>query len=420
MLKDALRHSLRLFADSDETPAWLDCIAIEDGDDAVRVVFPHAYFGAYFAPYRERFEQALRHALARAPLRICYDVRLPGRRLPRRPAAAASAEAMPAGDATQDFESFLYNDKNAFAVAGARLMLHTDTAPPLLVLYGESGTGKSHLLHALHRELRAATARVAVFSLARQGHVRFPWEDAPGTFWQGYDALLLDDLHDILDNGQRCRALTACMDVAARTGKRLALALTGSLRRLEAAPPALRTRLEAGLLLELLPPDADVRLCYVQRQCREWRLPLSAPAMMRIAGDCAHIRRIQGTLYRLSTLSRLREQPPTDQDVETLLRGAAPRRQDYRDIMEAVARQCGLHADDLASDKRHPRLVLARQIAMYVCRRNLGLSYPELGRAFGGRDHSTVIHAVKKIEKMLVNDKNVHNLVASVAAKVEK
>lgn len=420
MLKDALRHSLRLFAESDESPAWLDCIAIEDGDDAVRVVFPHAYFGAYFAPYRERFEQALRHALARAPLRIRYDIRLPGRRLPRRLAAAVPAEALPDGDTAQDFESFLYNDKNAFAVAGARLMLHADTAPPLLVLYGESGTGKSHLLHALRQRLHASETRVAAFSLARQGHVRFPWEDAPEAFWQGCDVLLLDDLHAILDNEQRCRALTAGMDVAARTGKRLALTLTGSLRRLEAAPSGLRTRLEAGLLLELLPPDADVRLRYVQRQCREWRLPLSAPTMMRIAGDCAHIRRLQGMLCRVRALSRLREQTPTEQDVDNLLRGTAPRRQDYRDIMEAVARQYGLHADDLASDKRHPRLVLARQIAMYVCRRNLGLSYPELGRAFGGRDHSTVIHAVKKIEKMLVNDKNVHKLIASVAAKIEK
>lgn len=420
MLKDALRHSLRLFAESDETPAWLDCIAIEDGDDAVRVVFPHAYFGAYFAPYRERFEQALRHALARTPLRIRYDVRLPGRRLPRRLTAAASTETPPPGSAAQDFESFLHNDKNAFAVAGALLMLHADTAPPLLVLYGESGTGKSHLLHALHQRLSASETRVAAFSLARQGHVHFPWEDAPEAFWQGCDVLLLDDLHDILDNEQRCRALTASMDIASRTGKRLALALTGSLRRLEAAPSELRTRLEAGLLLELLPPDADVRLRYIQRQCREWHLPLSAPAMMRIAGDCPHIRRLQGILCRLRTLSRLREQPPTEQDVEKLLRGATPRPQDYRDIMETVARQYGLHADDLASDKRHPRLVLARQIAMYICRRNLGLSYPELGRAFGGRDHSTVIHAVKKIEKMLVNDKNVHNLVASVAAKVEK
>ena len=418
MLKDALRHSLRLFAESDETPAWLDCIAIEDEDDAVRVVFPHAYFGAYFAPYRERFEQALRHALARAPLRIRYDVRLTGRRLPRG-LSSATAEAMPAGDTAQDFESFLYNDKNAFAVAAARLMLRADAAPPLLVLCGESGTGKSHLLHALRQQLNAEV-RVAAFSLARQGHVRFPWEDAPGAFWQGCDVLLLDDLHNILDNEQRCRALTACMDVASRTGKRLALALTGSLRRLEAAPSELRTRLEAGLLIELLPPDADVRLRYVQRQCREWRLPLSAAAMMRIAGDCAHIRLLQGILCRLRALSRLREQTPTEQDVENLLRGATPRRQDYKDIMEAVARQYGLHADDLASDKRHPRLVLARQIAMYVCRRNLGLSYPELGRAFGGKDHSTVIHAVKKIEKMLVNDKNVHKLVASIAAKVEK
>ena len=106
--------------------------------------------------------------------------------------------------------------------------------------------------------------------------------------------------------------------------------------------------------------------------------------------------------------------------MERLLHGTAARPGDYRDIMEAVARHYGLSADDLVGDKRHPQLVLARQIAMYACRRHLGLSYPELGRAFGGRDHSTVIHAVKKIEKILVNDKNVRHLVASVAERVEK
>lgn len=420
MLKDALRHSLRLFAASDESPAWLDCIAIEDGDDAVRVVFPHAYFAAYFAPYRERFEQALRHALARAPLRIRYDVRLAGRRLPRTPAATAASAPPPAGEATQDFESFLYNDKNAFAVAAARLMLHADTAPPLLVLYGASGTGKSHLLHALHRQLHAAGSRVAGYSLARQENVRFPWEESPDAFWQGCDVLLLDDMHDIMDSEPRCRALTACLDAAARTGRRLALALTGSRRRLEAAPAALHTRLMAGLLLELQPPDADVRLRYVQRHCRESALPLSAASMMRIAGSSPHIRGLQGLLCRLRAQALIGERTPTDQDVERLLHGTAARPGDYRDIMEAVARHYGLSADDLVGDKRHPQLVLARQIAMYACRRHLGLSYPELGRAFGGRDHSTVIHAVKKIEKILVNDKNVRHLVASVAERVEK
>lgn len=417
MLKNALRHSLHLPAESDDAPAWLDCLAVEDRGDVVRVVFPHAYFGVYFAPYRERFEQALRRALARDPLRIRYDVRLAGRRRAR-PAVPAHA-ASPA-DREQNFASFLHNDKNALAVAATRLMLRADAAPRLLVLYGESGTGKSHLLHALHHDLRAAEYRVAAFSLARREDVGYPWESSPEAFWQGCDALLLDDVHAALDNGARCRALTACMDVAARHDKRLALALTGSARRLEDAPAALRTRLEAGLLFELLPPDVDVRLRYVQRACREGNLPLSSSAMMRMARSCGHVRRLQGLLRKLRTLTDVRGHVPTEQELDDLLHDTDARRRDHRDVMEAVARRYGLHADELTGDGRRPQQTLARQIAMYVCRRSLGLSYPEIGRAFGGRDHSTVIHAVKKIEKILVNDKNVRDLVASVTTSASK
>lgn len=419
MLKDALRHSLRRLTESDEPPVWLDGIAVEDRGDAIHVVFPHAYFDAYFAPHRDHFEQALRQTLARPLLRIRYDVFLSGRRLPRS-AVPAPAEALPAAGRGLDFASFLYNEKNAVAVAAMRSLRHDDT-PGLLVLYGESGAGKSHLLRALHGELHAGGRRVAAYSLARPGTIRFPWEESPEAFWQGCDTLLLDDLHTVMDSEQRCRALIACMDVADQTDKRLVLAFTGSQRRLQTAPSVLRTRLEAGMLIELFLPDVDVRLRYAQRHCRECGLSLSSTAMMRMARSCRHIRRMRGLLRHLRTLAILKnEQPQAERDLDDLLRATESGAQDHTAIMETVARRYGLHAGDLLSGGRHPRLVLARQIAMYVCRRHLGLSYPELGRAFGGKDHSTVIHAVKKIEKMLVNDKSLHQFVASVTAKAEK
>ncbi len=418
MLKDALRHSLRLLGEGDESPTWLDCIDLEDEGDAVRVVFPHVYFGPYFAPHRERLEQALRHALARSPLHIRYDVRLRGRRSPRlSPALTARVETSP-GQTAQTFASFLHNDKNAFAVAATRLLLREESDARLLVLHGASGTGKSHLLHALLHALQSSGRRVVGVSLANRQDVRFPWEQDSGVFWQGCDQLLIDDLHEVLDNEQRCRGLVACMDAAARTGGRMALAFTGSPRRLEAAPAALRTRLESGLLLELLPPDADVRLRYVQDGCRKLDLHLGAATMMRLARRYEHFRPLQGLLRRLQAFLSLNGRAPTEEEVDDMLRLSETRGQEgCRDIMEAAAAHYGVRADDLTSDKRHPRLVLARQIAMYVCRRELGLSYPELGRIFGGKDHSTVIHAVKKIEKMLVNDKNVHRAVNAAATR---
>ena len=142
--------------------------------------------------------------------------------------------------------------------------------------------------------------------------------------------------------------------------------------------------------------------------------------MMRMARSCGHVRRLQGLLRKLRTLTDVRGHVPTEQELDDLLHDTGARRRDHRDVMEAVARRYGLHADELTGDGRRPQQTLARQIAMYVCRRSLGLSYPEIGRAFGGRDHSTVIHAVKKIEKILVNDKNVRDLVASVTTSASK
>lgn len=423
MLKDALRHSLRLLAETDEVPAWLDCLTLEIEDDAVRVVFPHTYFASYFAPCREHFEQALRQTLPAGPFSIHYDVRSDGGKAatPFSDSREIAAQSLPLGGTAESFASFFHNSKNALSVNAMRLMAHGTTAPGVLLLYGASGTGKSHLLHALHHEAFRAGQRVCSFSLARQDNIRFPWEYTPENFWQGCDLLLLDDLQDILNSPQRCRSLGACMDVAARAGKRLSLVMTGSRRHLDAAPAGLRTRLEAGLLLELLPPDVDVRLRYVQQRCRESRLGLSSPVMLRLAGSCEHVRSLQGILHKLRALTALKGHPLSEQELEPLLHDLAGTvRQDHKDIMEAVAQQYGFHADDLISGRRHPKLVLARQIAMYICRRNLGLSYPELGRAFGGKDHSTVIHAVKKIEKIIVNDKTVRQIIASIAATVTR
>ena len=182
---------------------------------------------------------------------------------------------------------------------------------------------------------------------------------------------------------------------------------------LQKVPATILSRCQRFSFRRLLPEDIAGRLNYIAYQEKIDLEPEACRLLARLADGA-----LRDGVSLLDQCASAAEGAVTAELVCEALGLAGQQRTGA--LMEAVARQCGLHADDLASDKRHPRLVLARQIAMYVCRRNLGLSYPELGRAFGGRDHSTVIHAVKKIEKMLVNDKNVHNLVASVAAKVEK
>ena len=104
--------------------------------------------------------------------------------------------------------------------------------------------------------------------------------------------------------------------------------------------------------------------------------------------------------------------------MENIVRtGVAEKMPGCREILGEVARKLNLKAEDVLGGKRRPDLVLARQISMYICRKKLGLSYPELGRAFGGRDHSTVIYAINKIKKLMVSNKSVHQLVTEIEMK---
>ena len=141
------------------------------------------------------------------------------------------------------------------------------------------------------------------------------------------------------------------------------------------------------LSAELTPPDMEARMRYLQQCCRENALDLPREHLRLMARRAAHFRGLRSLLLRVKAAWG---------------EGAAAR----------PSRCCDAAPADITGTGRHARLVMARQAAMYVCRRHLGLSYPELGRAFGGRDHSTVIHAVKKIGKMLESNKDVQRLVA--------
>ena len=127
---------------------------------------------------------------------------------------------------------------------------------------------------------------------------------------------------------------------------------------------------------------------------------------------------MQGLILKVGAYCAVKGLNLTQADLENIVRtGVAEKMPGCREILTEVARGLNLKPDDVLGGKRRPDLVLARQIAMYVCRQKLGLSYPELGRAFGGRDHSTVIHAIKKINKLLVSDKRVQKLVTEIEMK---
>ena len=460
MLKNELRDILAENQTITGEASWLDSLTLRQEENTLKVIFPHMYFAAWFSRHkRAAFEEAIsRHfneqQAGPAP-QIIYE---------RTSASAPDVAAvMPAsrsslsrsaeneGPQNDPFAGFIFNGKNTFPLATAKEIsgnTNTTAYNPFLVC-GRSGTGKSLLLQSMATMLARTTdaARMVCTNSVRFFSDDTAWAKSPELFWQRYDVLVLDDIQDMSGNSSWQNKLVACMDACpgrqentpsldrqetasaaatmafhnnrkGRATPRMIFACSGQPQALRALDERLRSRLESGLVVELMEPDLDVRLRYLQVMCKERRLPLTREQLLFLAQRCSQFRLLQGLILKVGAYCAVKGLNLTQTDLENIVRtGVAEKMPGCREILAEVAKGLNLKPDDVLGGKRRPDLVLARQIAMYVCRQKLGLSYPELGRAFGGRDHSTVIHAIKKINKLLVSDKRVQKLVTEFEMK---
>lgn len=178
---------------------------------------------------------------------------------------------------------------------------------------------------------------------------------------------------------------------------------------------ALLSRLETGLWAELPEPDLDVRLRYAQQQAKFRRLPLSREQLLLIAQHCPDVRRLSGVILRVASHRSLLGRDLSEQDMLNIVRqGGDSSALTPQLIVSIVGEHCGVPAKEILGEKRRPDLVQARQLAMYLCRELLGHSYPVIGRMFGGKDHSTVMHGVKKIKLLQESDRLAHSMVTEL------
>lgn len=468
-----LKQLQNILAHNDADATWLDGLSLRQENGLLHVAFPHVHFGPWFARHKQKiFEEAVQTCFFPHIPTIVYrqaDGETCGFRPSCEPAADFAPEAAPetAANAAKDFvarpdehpgehpgehpedpggsdhddgfESFVVNQKNAFPLATARNIAEQASSARAynpFVLCGRSGTGKSHVLQAMARimERRSGPGRVLSVSASRFCSRTLGWPVRPDAFWQKYDALLLDDLQEIAQDpaGQNkiiaymeeCPGMTSGPREEKASGQRAAqmvFACSGETADLAMLQERLLSRLESGMVMELMEPDLDVRMRYLQKGSKQHGLHLTRQQILFLAQRCPHIRPLQGLLLKIGAFCARHGQNLSQTDMENILRTGVPEKTpDCRDILNLAAKLMNLRPDDVLGNKRQPDMVLARQAAMYVCRSKLGLSYPELGRAFGGRDHSTIIHAVRKIERLLVGDKRIRQLVTDLEQKAQK
>ena len=457
MLKNELRDILALQKAEDKGD-WLESLTLRQEGHTLHVGFPHFYFAAWFSQHkRDLFEQALSCRFADAQLpHIVYEQPTLGPEQGRaqswpsyyaeqqglgqadsdqkksRMAERAAAAAAPKTE-NDAFTAFIANAKNAFPLAAAKEIAEqrADVAYNPFLLCGRSGTGKSHILRSMAATLKQGQTgnRIILASAARFCADNPAWVRHPELFWQQCDVLLLDDIQDIAGQSAWQQKLVSCIDacpsaaspsIGARRGGQMVFACTGQPQALKALDERLRSRLESGLVVELMEPDLDVRMRYLQAMCKERNMSLTRDQLLFIAQRCSQFRLLQGLLLKVAAFCSVTGCELSQADLENIVRtGVADKTPGCLEILGEVARAMNLRAEDVLGGKRRPDLVLARQVSMYICRRKLGLSYPELGRAFGGKDHSTVIHAIKKIKKNLVSDKALQQMVTELELKTQ-
>lgn len=380
--------------------------ALEQGP-VLRIECPHPLFYRWFSQTgRPLLEQAARDLLGN-DVRIVYGyasgTEERGSSLP-----APSEQYDGSEKACPSFEEFLISGRNRDTLRLFRRALQG--TPCTILLLGPSGTGKSHLLHAASAELRPLRGDV-LFLTCGELIARFRQSpDRTRRSLMAASAVLLDDIQFLEQHTDLQLELAALLDSG--EGKTFFLASyqtsdkDGGGDRLL---PALYDRLCSQLALGLTEPDLDVRLRFAQECMRKAGLPEHRTTALTVARRCPRLRHIRGVLEQTGRRYEQNGMLPSAEEFSAMIgRSGAPQPPDAEHILAVVASRYGCSSAQLCENTREKNLTLPRQIAMFLCRDILGESYPSLGLIFGGKDHSTVMYAVKKIEKMKVTNKDMH------------
>jgi chromosomal replication initiator protein len=325
------------------------------------------------------------------------------------------------------FDSFVIGDSNRFAHAAA---VAVSEAPgksynPLLI-YGHSGLGKTHLLHAVGHYVRNyyPTARVKYVSTEEltNDFINAISENRTAQFRRTYrdvDVLLIDDIQFLESKIQTQEEFFHTFNTLHNMQKQIVITSDRSPKALEALEPRLRSRFEWGLITDIQPPDLETRIAILRKKAHQEGLSVGNHVLEFIASRIdKNIRELEGALIRVTALASLTRKEVDVAVAEEVLKDLIPRDEPAEitpaEIMEETARYFNTTVDDLCGSSRTQALVGARQIAMYLCRELTDLSLPKIGQFFGGRDHTTVMHADRKIRHLLAERRIVFNQVSEI------
>ncbi|MFF3729947.1 chromosomal replication initiator protein DnaA [Streptomyces sp. NPDC002476] len=350
--------------------------------------------------------------------------------------AAASGPGEPAARLNPKylFDTFVIGASNRFAHAAAVAVAEAPAkAYNPLFIYGESGLGKTHLLHAIGhyaRSLYPGTRVRYVSSEEFTNEFINSIRDGKGdTFRKRYrdvDILLVDDIQFLASKESTQEEFFHTFNTLHNANKQIVLSSDRPPKQLVTLEDRLRNRFEWGLTTDVQPPELETRIAILRKKAVQEQLNAPPEVLEFIASRISrNIRELEGALIRVTAFASLNRQPVDLGLTEHVLKDLIPGGEDTAPeitataIMASTADYFGLTVDDLCGTSRSRVLVTARQIAMYLCRELTDLSLPKIGAQFGGRDHTTVMHADRKIRALMAERRSIYNQVTELTNRIK-
>lgn len=320
------------------------------------------------------------------------------------------------------FEAFVIGSGNQFAHAAAQAVAERPSkAYNPLFLYGGVGMGKTHLMQAIGHEVKRRQPQSSICYISSEkftneliNSLRYDRMTSFRDKFRNVDVLLIDDIQFLAHKERMQEEFFHTFNALHESMKQIVIASDRPPKELAEVEDRLRSRFEAGLIADIQPPDLETKVAILQKKAESERVTLSTDLALYIASNVrTNVRELEGALIRLMaycSLTGAEINLPTAQQVLKNFIDSQARKITIEAIQKAVAEQFGLRVTEIKTKSNSRAIVFPRQIAMYLSKQMTEASLPEIGRQFGGKHHTTVMHSIGKIEEQRQADKDLNRL----------
>ena len=332
------------------------------------------------------------------------------------------------------FDLFVIGSSNRFAHAAALAVAEAPAqAYNPLFIYGGTGLGKTHLLQAIAQYVAEHTDDMSVRYVASEtfmndfiNSLRDKRIEGFKQRYRTYDVLLIDDVQ-FFENKERIQEeFFHTFNSLHEAGRQIIMSSDRPPREIATLEARLRSRFEWGLITDIQPPDLETRIAILRKKVNTDGIDIPDPQVLTFIASriSTNIRELEGALTRVVAFASLTGRPLTAELAQDILKDVFPQGDSAQvsidHIQHTVSERFGLSINELCGDRRSQNIVYPRQVAMYLSRELTDSSLPKIGKEFGGRDHTTVIHATSKIARLIREDRTVWNLVQELTARIKQ